>query len=200
MYLYGAGGHAKVITDILKANKIEVKAFIDDNKELTTLLGYPVLHNKTGDISPLIICIGNNEIRKKIVSTLVADYAVVIHPSVIVSDSVNIGVGTVIIERAVIQIDSQVGEHTIINTGASICHDCIVGNFTHIGPGSILCGNVSVGEGTWIGAGATIIQGINIGKWAMVGAGAVVVKDVPDYAVVVGVPAQIIKYKNLENE
>jgi UDP-2-acetamido-3-amino-2,3-dideoxy-glucuronate N-acetyltransferase len=45
-----------------------------------------------------------------------------------------------------------------------------------------------------IGANATILPGITIGKYAMVGAGAVVTKDVPDYAVVVGNPAKIIRY------
>lgn len=46
-------------------------------------------------------------------------------------------------------------------------------------------------EGATIGANATIICGVTIGKWAMVGAGAVVTKDVPDYAIVCGVPAKI---------
>lgn len=45
-----------------------------------------------------------------------------------------------------------------------------------------------------IGANATILPGITIGRYAMVGAGAVVTKDVPDYAVVVGNPAKIIRY------
>lgn len=47
-----------------------------------------------------------------------------------------------------------------------------------------------VKEGASIGANATIVCGNTIGKWAMVGAGAVVTKDVPDYALVVGVPAR----------
>jgi acetyltransferase EpsM len=54
---------------------------------------------------------------------------------------------------------------------------------------------VDIGEGSWIGAGAVVKQGVHIGKWAMIGAGAVVIKDVPDNAVVAGVPAKIIKYK-----
>ncbi|MFR9669534.1 MAG: acetyltransferase [Rikenellaceae bacterium] len=198
MYLYGASGHAKVILDILRANEVKVTALIDDNRELSSLSGFPVLHNKRTDISPLIISIGNNEIRKKIATTLVAEYAVAIHPSAIISDSVTIGCGSVVMQGAIIQIDSKIGEHTIINSGASIDHDCKIGSFTHIAPHSTLCGDVTVGEGAWIGAGATVIQGIKIGKWATVGAGAVVIKDVPDYAVVAGVPAKVIKYKNQE--
>jgi UDP-2-acetamido-3-amino-2,3-dideoxy-glucuronate N-acetyltransferase len=51
-----------------------------------------------------------------------------------------------------------------------------------------------VQQGASIGANATILPGINIGKKAMIGAGAVVTKDVPDYAVVVGNPARIVRY------
>jgi len=54
-----------------------------------------------------------------------------------------------------------------------------------------------VGEGTHIGIGATVIQGIKIGKWATIGAGAVVIRDVPDYAVVVGNPARIIRHNEI---
>ena len=50
-----------------------------------------------------------------------------------------------------------------------------------------------------IGIGAVIIQGIKIGKWAIIGAGAVIVNDIPDYAMVVGVPGKIIKYLKNEN-
>lgn len=51
-----------------------------------------------------------------------------------------------------------------------------------------------VKEGAALGANCTIICGVTIGAWAMVGAGAVVTKDVPDYGLVVGNPAQLIGY------
>lgn len=68
----------------------------------------------------------------------------------------------------------------------------------HICPGASLAGGVEVGEGSMVGIGSTVIQGVKIGKWATIGAGTVIVEDVPDFAVVVGVPGKIIKY--LENE
>ena len=49
-----------------------------------------------------------------------------------------------------------------------------------------------VKEGATVGANATIICGNTIGKWAMIGAGAVVTRDVPDYAIVVGIPAKVV--------
>ncbi|MNG37879.1 dTDP-3-amino-3,6-dideoxy-alpha-D-galactopyranose 3-N-acetyltransferase [compost metagenome] len=52
--------------------------------------------------------------------------------------------------------------------------------------------------GASVGANATLLPGITIGKYAMVGAGAVVTKDVPEYAVVAGNPAKIIRYIEME--
>ena len=56
------------------------------------------------------------------------------------------------------------------------------------------CISTLVKEGASIGANATILCGITIGKHALIGCGAVVSKDVPDYAVVVGNPARVVKY------
>ena len=52
---------------------------------------------------------------------------------------------------------------------------------------------VIIGEGTYVGANATILHGVRIGKMAVIGAGALVKEDVPDFAVVVGVPARIVR-------
>lgn len=58
-------------------------------------------------------------------------------------------------------------------------------------------GSVHIGEGSWIGIKAEILSGVTIGKHCVIGVGAVVTKDVPDYSVVAGVPARIIKKYNL---
>ena len=73
MYLYGAGGHASVIIDILKANNIEVRAVIDDNPLLTSIDGLPVICPSL-NISPLIISIGDNSIRKAIAEKYDVEY------------------------------------------------------------------------------------------------------------------------------
>ena len=57
-------------------------------------------------------------------------------------------------------------------------------------------GKVTIKKNAWIGMNVTICPGVTIGEYAVVGAGAVVTKDVPDYAVVGGVPAKIIKYQD----
>lgn len=55
----------------------------------------------------------------------------------------------------------------------------------------------TIGDDVWIGTGAMIMDGVTIGSHAVVAAGAVVTKDVPEYAVVAGVPAKIIKFRNI---
>ena len=56
-------------------------------------------------------------------------------------------------------------------------------------------GKVTIKKNAWIGMNVTICPGVTIGEYAVVGAGAVVTKDVPDYAVVGGVPAKVIRYQ-----
>lgn len=54
---------------------------------------------------------------------------------------------------------------------------------------------IIINDYVWIGAGATILQNVNIGTGAVICAGAVVTKNVPDYAIVAGIPAKIIGYR-----
>lgn len=52
---------------------------------------------------------------------------------------------------------------------------------------------VDIGEDTWLGAGAKVLDGVRIGAHAIIGAGAVVSRDIPEYAVAVGLPARVIR-------
>jgi acetyltransferase-like isoleucine patch superfamily enzyme len=61
-------------------------------------------------------------------------------------------------------------------------------------------GPIVVGDDAWIGAGVCILDGIRVGRGAVVGAGAVVTKDVPDFAIAVGVPARVIGSRQIAPE
>ncbi len=199
--LYGASGHAKVIIAILKENEITITSIIDDNPKTDIILGNKVINTLNFDLNTLkntIISIGNNKIRKKLAEKLKTNFSNAIHPKSIVSKTVLVGEGTVIMAGAIINADAKIGSHCIINTGAVVEHDCVINNFVHISPRASLAGAVQIGEGTQIGINATVIQNINIGKWVIIGAGAVIINDIPDFAVVVGNPGKIIKY--IENE
>jgi UDP-perosamine 4-acetyltransferase len=114
-----------------------------------------------------------------------------IHPRAIISPTAKIGDGPTIMAGAVINPDASVGDNVIINTGAIIEHDCMIGNHVHVATGARLAGSIKIGDGAHVGIGATIREGIRIGRGSIVGAGAVVVHDVPDFVLVVGVPAKI---------
>jgi len=192
VYLYGASGHGKVIRDIIEAQGAGVNGFVDDNLEISSYSGKPVSHNAEG-LSPMIVSIGVNETRKRIVEKLNCHFATAIHPSAVVSPSAKIGEGTVVMPGAIINADVVIGKHCIINTGASIDHECVIGDYCHIAPHATLCGQVHVGEGTLVGVGAAAIPCMEIGEWCTVGAGAVVTRSLPANCTAVGIPAKVIK-------
>ncbi|MDP3313048.1 acetyltransferase [Lutibacter sp.] len=197
MYLYGASGHCKVIIDIIKSSTNKtIEAVFDDAVKENTILGIKIVDFKKNDnykIDELIISVGKNSTRKKMVEKLHANFVSVIHQTAIVSKFVTIDVGTVVMPGVIINASTKVGKHCIINSGAIIGHGCKLNDFVHISPSASLAGNVTIGEGSHIGIGAIVIQGISIGKWASIGAGTVIINDVPDGAVVVVNPGKIIK-------
>ena len=207
MYLFGASGHGKVIKEILHANGVKVQAFIDDAPDVSTCSGRPVVHKSEG-LSPIIVSIGANGVRRMIVDRLMADaeeaghrlkFGVAIHPSAVVSPSAKIGEGTVVMAGAVINADAVIGRHCIINTGASVDHECVIGDYCHIAPGAHISGGTRIGEGTWIGVGACVIQFLNIGKDCMIGAGSVVVSDIPGGVTAFGNPCRVKIYNEKDN-
>lgn len=210
-FLFGASGHGKVVKDILNANGIKVEAFVDDNLSVDECAGRIVLHDAKG-LSPMIVSIGVNKIRRNVVERLLAnakacgndfEFATAIHPSAIVSPTAKIGEGTVVMAGAVINADAVIGKHSIVNTGATIDHDCVIGDYCHIAPGAHVSGGTHIGEGTWIGVGACVIQCLNIGKDCMIGAGSVVVSDIPDGVTAYGNPCRTRtkekQYNNMNN-
>jgi acetyltransferase-like isoleucine patch superfamily enzyme len=84
------------------------------------------------------------------------------------------------------------GEHPKFSLSSStLIHD-IAGQINHKG-------NIIIGNDVWIGFGAIILSGVKIGNGAMIGAGAVISKDVPPFAVVVGNPCKVIRYRFTQN-
>ncbi|MBT1688318.1 acetyltransferase [Dawidia soli] len=197
--IQGGGEHARVVLDCLQAQGLQVVALFDP-KYTGDLWGVP----QRGAYDPAfmpearaIVAIGNNAVRKRVVSITQHEYTNAVHPSAIISSRSSWGTGNMILHGVIIQAQAHMGNHCILNTGVRVDHDCIISDYVHIAPGTVLCGTVTVGEGTFIGAGAVVIPGRKVGAWATVGAGAVVTRDIPDYAVAVGNPARIIKYTNI---
>lgn len=112
--------------------------------------------------------------------------------------------------------DLQIGAYSYVGPGAIISPNVKIGNYTMLGPSVFIIGAdhkftdigipiifsgrptaliTTIGNDVWVGARATIISGNRIGNGAIVAAGSVVTKDVPDYAIVAGIPAKIIRMR-----
>lgn len=199
LVLYGAGGHCKVVMDILESCGRRPDLVVDDNPVSSEIMSVPCCRPLSGAYDSVIVTIGNCNIRKKIVGQIqVARYEKAIHPSAIISSHSTVGTGSVVMQGAVLQTCASVGRHCIINTNSVVEHDVIVHDFVHVAPGAVICGGSELGECTWLGAGSVVKQGIKIGKNCMIGAGSVVVKDIPDNVVAFGNPCRVIKsvYEN----
>ena len=198
--IIGAGGHAKVIADIIEKSGDEIVGFLDDNKEIgTTIINeYKVLgdlNNRftmavTKENLEFIIAIGDNKKREEISHSPNLKFYTAIHPSAQIGLDVRIEEGTVIMANSCINSSAKIGKHCIINTGAIIEHDNIIEDYVHISPNATLGGTVKIGESTHVGIGSIVKNNITICKNCTIGAGAVVVKNILEEGTYVGVPAR----------
>lgn len=201
MVVIGAGGHAKVVIEAIRASGLgDIYGLIDPAPTTRTVLGLPVLGGdellptlKAQGVTAAVIALGNNTVRQRIglrLRELGFGLPTVVHPSAVISPSAHLGEGVVIMARAVIGTEAEIGDFAIINTSASLDHDNIIGAAAHIAPGCALAGNISVGERTLVGVGSAVRPGVTIGADVVVGAGSAVVNDIPAGAIVVGAPAR----------
>lgn len=201
--IIGAGGHGRVVLDILHAaGEHHVVGFLDANATLhgrrvdgVAVLGDHHLLNelKTKGVSGAVVAIGDNGVRRAystIVETAGLELASAVHPSAQIARTARLGRNAVVAAGAVVCAHVQIGDSVILNTGCIIDHESMIGTAVHICPGVRLAGHVTVESGAFVGIGATVIQGVRIGFDAVVGAGAVVIRDVHPMSTVVGVPAR----------
>lgn len=190
--IIGAGGHGKVIADIVRKSGGDFMGFLDDDTSKENVIGRICDCEKHRDCY-FVIGIGNNKIRKKIAEQYPElKYYTAIHPAAVLSLNVKIGTGTVIMANAVINDSAEIGNHCIINTGSIVEHDNYIEDYVHISPNATLCGTVRIGKETHIGAGAVVKNNISICGNVTVGVGAAIVKDINIPGIYVGVPGQIL--------
>lgn len=198
--IYGAGGHAKAVMEMVQAiGAFRIAGILDDNAALTgnSVLGIPVLG--TRDILPQLIEKGirlaangvggiiDINIRMKLFDLLAGygfAFPILRHPRATLEPSAQVYDGVQVFANAYVGSSAILHEKCMINTGAIVSHDCEIGSFTHIAPGAMLAGHVHVGEKALVGMGVTTMIGIKIGSGARVGNGAVLLADVPDRAIV----------------
>lgn len=203
--IVGAGGHGKVVADVAALAGWTVAGAVDRSPSggpalasgLKILGGDDALPGlKAKGVKAAAVGVGGVQdtgprraVRLKL-AALGFSLPALKHPSAIVARGVPLGDGAQVMAGVVINPGASVGEGVVVNTGAIVEHDCTLEDDCFVGPGAVLGGDVSVGAGAFIGLGATVLPGVALGPGCVVGAGAVVVEDVPQKAVVAGVPAR----------
>ena len=208
--IFGAGGHANVVIDIIeKQGLYNIFGIFVDTPEMQgkSIMNYPILGNVNDFYGSGLgfIAVGDNFGRQVVASKIKSkdpDFKFVrlIHPAALIGKNVEIGEGTVVVGGAVINSNTRIGESCIINTNSSVDHDVVIDNFSSIAPGATVGGNCKIGKFTTVGLGSNIIQKVTIGEGSLIGAGSTVLKDVPEYVLVYGSPASIIRQREIDEK
>jgi len=192
IYIYGASGHGLVVADIAKACGYDDIIFVDDGDN-----EYPSFEDIKRTSGILVAFgIGSNSIRAKLfekVQNSGFEIVSLIHPSAIISPSVTIGKGTVVMPNVVVNAKAIIGDGVILNSSCVVEHECVIDDFVHISPKVALAGDVRVGKYTHIGIGSNVIQGIILGNNTVIGAGSIVVKNIGNFKKAYGNPCREIE-------
>lgn len=196
VFVLGRGGHAKVVSDVIEQAGGRVAGYVVADSTAGRFLGREVFEEERFIEShrgaALVIAVGDNAERRRVYLRIGEgfSYPAFVHPAAVVSRSVAIGPGTVVMAGAVINAEALVGRLCVINSRAVVEHECCLEDYVSIAPGASVCGACRLNEGCYVGAGATVIQGMRLGGWSLIGAGAVVCTAVEADSLVTGVPAK----------
>lgn len=206
--LLGCGEHAQMVIDnIEQENKFRIVGLTtnDDNELNKIIYKYKVICKdediptyvaNNSNIKGYFLGIGNMKVREKVSSWLEKNLTInpvnIIHPTAIVSQHCEIGVGNIFEAYTKIANNAKVGNHCILNSFTAINHDQIIGNNVLLA-GSVSLAGKSIGDNTIISDGASIGFKTKIGKNCIIGDGAVVTKDIPANSIAYGNPARVIK-------
>lgn len=199
LLVYGGGGHAKSVIDLVRlAGRFTIAGILDDNPDIgSEVMGVAVLGGS--DLLPVLRergllyavntvgGIGRPAIRVDVFIRLREagyEFPSLVHPRAFVEANAQLEPGAQVMAMAYVGSESRIGFGSIVNYGAIISHDCILGETVNISPGGTLAGNVTVGQRTQIGMRATVNLGVKVGCDVRIGNGATVKKDVPDGTII----------------
>jgi sugar O-acyltransferase (sialic acid O-acetyltransferase NeuD family) len=188
--LYGYGGHAR-----------EVAAQID--QPITFFVDGKYLTEETKPISEfdptkylIMVAVADSKDRFDMVQRLPKEtqFFTFIHPTaLILSDNVQVGVGSFIGANSILTTNIKLGKHAILNRGNQIGHDSEIGDYFSAMPGAIVSGNVKIHDCVYMGTNSSIKEKLSIHSLSTIGMNSCVVKHIKEPGVYVGVPAKKIK-------
>ncbi|MCB0700174.1 MAG: acetyltransferase [Chitinophagaceae bacterium] len=202
--LVGGGGHClSVIGAIESCEEYEIAGILDKSIPVgEEVLGYPVV----GDDSDIPAWVAKGAVFANGIGQLVdpslrrnvfdlvkqhgGSMPVIIASTAWVSRHTEIGEGTIVFHKCIVNSKAIIGQNNIINTGAIIEHNTIVGDDNHISTGVTVNGDCNIGDRNFLGCGSIVHHRISIANEVIVGAGSVVLKDCPESGTYVGVPAR----------
>ena len=198
LYIYGAGGHAKVVAAAARSCGYTIGGFWEDSTERVGMDFFGsriVAFQEVPDGAFAFIAFGNNAIRLRRGRELISRFSFpsIIHPSAQIATGVEIGRGCYFGALSNVDPGCKIGDFCIVNNNANISHDTMLSAGCHICGGVNIAGNGRIGRCVLMGIGSCMMEELSIGDDAVVGAGSTVIRDIPRECVAVGCPAKIIK-------
>lgn len=204
--IVGAGGFGREVLccliDKIASTNLEIEEIAcfmvsDEDFKETKIMGINVISQSMFDpaLYNVVIAIGDPTSRKRVVNNLPTQttYTSIIHPSVVISDWVKIGEGSIITAGTILTCNIKIGKHAHLNLNTTIGHDCVIGDFFTTAPAANISGNCHFGDCVYFGTNSAVREGIKICNNVTIGMGGVVVKDILEEGVYIGNPARLLR-------
>ena len=195
-YIFGGGGHARVIASFLNGSPVFVIPRPDGQKTLPGDLLSEDEYFRELPPGDVYIGIGSNEERELCASRLRSVGAAMppcIAPTAFVARDAEIESGALVCAGAVVGSRARIGRDAIINTLSSVDHDCVLGALSQVTAGVTFGGRVRTGVSCFFGIKSAVVPNVTIGDKVQLVAGSLIVSDVESNVVMGGNPARLVK-------
>jgi len=211
--IYGVGQTGNMVASILELDEtVEIVGFVDDDEGQwgERLRGYEILGGRDfvtagRGFDAVAVAIGRVDPRRSVAEWLREEgvsQQSAIHPSALIPKDSTVGEGTIVGAGTTLYVNPAIGRNVFVGPSVAVSHDSVVGDYALLSVGSVVGARVDVAPGAFVGAGATVMPPgwgadarLTVGADAIVGVGAVVIRDVEPRAIVAGVPAKVLRYR-----